>query len=187
MRAGIAAQDDDAVGQQDGFFDVVGDDEDGRVGIFLPGPELQQFAAQVLGGEHIQRGERLVHEENFGLHHQRAGKADALLHAAGEFLGIGALEAVQADRVEHVQAALAALDGRHAAGLERSLDVFQHGEPGKQREALEDDGDVGASAAMGCPCQKTSPAGGGERPVSMRSSVDLPRAGGTEQARISPG
>jgi hypothetical protein len=109
--AGIAAQHDDAVGQQHGFFNVVGDDEDGLGGHGLVGPQLQQFAAQVLGGQHVERGERLVHEEDFGLDHQGAGKAHALPHAAGELLGIGGFKAVEADRVEHLHAAFAALSG----------------------------------------------------------------------------
>ena len=49
--AGIAAEDDDAVGEQDRFFDVVGDDEDGLGGHGLLGPELEELGAQVLGGE----------------------------------------------------------------------------------------------------------------------------------------
>ena len=43
-------------------------------------------------------------------------------------------------RIFRPRAAL--LGGVHAAGLQRRFDVFKHGEPGKQREALEDDGDV---------------------------------------------
>ena len=104
--AGISAEHDDAVGEQHGLLDVVGDDEDGLGGDLLAPPELEQFAAQVLGGEDIEGGERLVHEEDFGLDDEGAGKADALLHAAGEFLGIGGLEAIETDGVEHAQARL---------------------------------------------------------------------------------
>ena len=123
--AGIAAQHDDAVGQQHGFFNVVGDQEDGLGGHGLVGPQLQQFAAQVLGGEHVERGEGLVHEEDFGLDDQGAGKADALLHAAGELLGIGGLKAVEADRVEHLHAAVAALVGGRRRGPAAGLRHFQ--------------------------------------------------------------
>ncbi len=86
--AGILAQHHHPVGQQDRFFDVVGDDEDGAGGHFLAVPELEQLRAQVLGGEHVERGKRLVHEEHFRLHDQCAGEADALLHAAGKLLGV---------------------------------------------------------------------------------------------------
>ena len=149
MHAGVFAEHDDAVGEEDGLFDVVGDDEDGLGGNGFLAPELKQFAAQVLGGEDVEGGEWLVHEEDFGLDDEGAGKADALLHAAGEFLGIGLLEAVEADGVEDFQAAFAALEGVDAAGFERSLDVFKDGEPGKKREALKDDGDVGSAVADG--------------------------------------
>ncbi len=95
--AGVAAEDDDAVGEQDGFFDVVGDDEDGLGGDGLFLPELEEFGAEVLGGENVEGAEGLVHEENFGLDHESAGEADALAHAAGELLGVGGLKAVEAD------------------------------------------------------------------------------------------
>ena len=140
--AGIAAQHDDAIGQQHRFFDVVGHDEDRLGGHGLLGPQLQQFAAQVLGGEHVEGGEGLVHEEHFRLDDQGARKADALPHAAGKLLGIGRLKAVEAHRVEHLHAAVVALGRGDAAGLQRSFDVFKHREPGKERKALEDDGDV---------------------------------------------
>jgi hypothetical protein len=123
--AWVAAQDDDAVGQQDGFFNVVGDDEDGLGGHGLVGPQLQQFAAQVLGGQHVERAEWLVHEQHFGFDDQGAGKADALLHAAGELLGIGCFEAVQADRVEHLHAAFAALLRGSRRGPAAGLPRFQ--------------------------------------------------------------
>ena len=80
-------------------------------------------------------------------------------HAAGELLGIGGFKAVQADRVEHLHAAFAALGGLHAACLQRSFDVFEHRKPGKQSKALKDDGDVdlglgdGLSVPVDLPCR----------------------------------
>ena len=61
--AGVGAEHDDAVGEQDGFFDVVGDDQHGLGGEVAAGPQLEQLAAQVLGGEDVERAERLVHEQ----------------------------------------------------------------------------------------------------------------------------
>ena len=123
----IAPQHNDAVGEQDGFFNVVGDDEDAPGGHGLLGPELEEFAAQVLGRENVERGEGLIHEQDLRLDDQGPGKADPLLHAAGEFLRIGRFEAVQADGVEHPHAARAALLGLYAARLQGSLHVFKHG------------------------------------------------------------
>src|ERR1019366_4619014 len=68
---GVAAEDQDAIGQQHGFLDVVGDHENALGGNFLLGPELQEFAAPVLGGEHVERGEGFVHDEDFGFHGDR--------------------------------------------------------------------------------------------------------------------
>ena len=141
--AGIAAEDDDAVGEEDGFLDVVGDEEDGFGGDGLLLPELEELAAQVVGGEDVEGGERLVHEKDFRLDDERAGESDALAHAAGELAGIGGFESVEADGVEDLEAAAMALGGFHAAGLQRRLNVLEDGEPGEEGKALEDDGDVG--------------------------------------------
>ena len=179
--AGIAAQHDDAVGQQHRLLDVVGDEEDGLGGHGLLGPQLQQFAAQVLGGEHVERGEGLVHEEDFRLDDQGAGEADALPHAAGKLLGIGGLEAVEADGVEHLQAALAALLGRHAAGLQRRFDVFKNREPGKEREALEDDGDVDFGLGDGLVVPVDLAGRGAREPGQHAQHGGFARAGGPQQ------
>ena len=79
----VVAQHDDAVGQRHGFFDVVGDHKNRARGNLVPVPQFQQFAAQRFRGQHVERGERLVHEKHFRLDHQRPRKADALLHSAG--------------------------------------------------------------------------------------------------------
>ncbi len=112
------------------------------VGMVFFVPEFEQFRAQVLGRQHIERGERLVHKEHFGLDDQGARKAHALAHAAGEFLRIGGLETVKADRVQNAHAALAAVVGRDAACLERRLDILEDRQPGKKRKTLEDDRDI---------------------------------------------
>jgi hypothetical protein len=93
-RAG--AHHDDPVGQEDGFLDHVGDDDDAlereRQLASAAGPEAVDLAAQAFGGEDVQGAERLVHAEQFGPAGQGAGDADALLHSATEFLGIGLFE-----------------------------------------------------------------------------------------------
>ena len=159
----IAAQHDDAIGQQNRFLNVVRHDENGLGGHGLLGPQLQQFAAQVLGGKHVERGERLVHEKDFRLDDQGARKADPLPHAAGEFLGIGCLKAVQAHRIQHLHAAVMALGGRHAAGLQRSFHIFQHRQPGKERKALKHDRDVDVCVGDGLFVPVNLPRGGSRK------------------------
>ena len=140
---GVSAEHDDAVGEDNGFLDVVRDDEDRAGRNFVADPEFEQFAAQRFGGEHVERGEWLVHEEHFGLDDEGASDADALLHAAGEFFRVGALESIKADGVDNAQGTFMALDRRHSARLERRFDIFKNGEPRKQCEALKNDAHVG--------------------------------------------
>src|SRR6266478_1837560 len=145
--SGIAAEDDDAVGENDGFFNIVGDDENGAGGDFVFEPELEQLAAERFGGEHVERGEGLVHEQDFRLDDESTRDANALLHAAGKLFGVGGFKTIESDGVNDAKRALVALDRRHAASFERGFDVFDDGEPGEERETLEDDGDVGRFAA----------------------------------------
>ena len=56
--AGIAAQHNDAVGQQHGFFNVVRHQEDSLGGHGFVSPQFQQFTAQILSGQHVQGAER---------------------------------------------------------------------------------------------------------------------------------
>src|SRR6266478_2622155 len=112
---GVAAEYDDAVGEDDGFFNIVGNDENRARGNFVTEPEFEELAAKSLRGEDVQRGERLVHKEHFGLDDECAGDTDTLLHATGEFLGIGNFKTVEADGVNDAQGTFAAVDGRHAA------------------------------------------------------------------------
>ena len=105
-------------------------------------PQVEQVGAQGLGGQHVERRERLVHQQDLRLHDERAGEADALAHAAGKLLRIGGFEAVEADRVDRLQRPLARFLERHAVGARADFDVVEHVEPGKQREALEHHRDV---------------------------------------------
>ena len=140
--AGIGRQHEDAVGHQHRFLDVVGDHQDrlGRHAPFLP--QIEQVGAQGLRGQHVERRERLVHQQDLRLHDQRPREADALAHAAGKLLRIGRFEAVEPDDVDRLQRPLAGLVERHAVGAQADLDIVEHVEPGKQREALEHHRDV---------------------------------------------
>src|SRR5258708_35602480 len=168
---GVAAEYDDAVGEDDGFFNIVGNDENRARGNFVTEPEFEELAAKSLRGEDVQRGERLVHKEHFGLDDECAGDTDTLLHATGEFLGIGNFKTVEADGVNDAQGALAAGDGRHAAGLERGFDVFENGEPGGERATLQDDGDIGrfVTDRGAVPIDGAGACGGNNRPPSQQN------------------
>ena len=138
-------------------------------------PQVEQVGAQGLGGQHVQRRERLVHQQHGRMHDQRARQAHALAHAAGELLRIGAFVAVEPDQIDGRQRPLVAFGRRDALRLQPDLDVLQHREPGEQREGLEHHRDFGRRARRrGGRRSLTSPALAGMRPAMMRSRVDLP-------------
>ena len=113
--AGIGGQHEDAVAHQHRLLDVVRHHQDrlDRHPSFRP--EIEQIGAQRLGGQHVERRERLVHQQDFRLHDERAGEADALAHAAGQLLRIGGFETVEADHVDRLHRPLARLVGADAA------------------------------------------------------------------------
>ena len=84
--AGVAAEHDDPLAEEDRLLDVVGDHDHGDAGV---GPDLADEDLHVLLGLHVQRAERLVEQQHLGLAGQRPGDRDPLPLAAGELLGQG--------------------------------------------------------------------------------------------------
>src|ERR1700730_15672648 len=76
---GPRAHHDDAVGEEDGLVDLVGNEEHRLAGLV---PDLEQLLLHELARLGIERGERLVHEQDLGVGGERAGQVTALLHAA---------------------------------------------------------------------------------------------------------
>lgn len=175
--AGVGVQHEDAVGELDGLLDGVGDQEDGAGGGVRVGEQGQQLIAEGLRGQHVQGGERLVHQQHVRLHDQGAGEADALAHPAGELLGVGVLETVQADHVDGPQSPAAALDERYAPCLEAEFDVLLDRQPGHQGEGLEEHGGARVGAGHGCAAVVDGAAGGGQQPGDMAQQGRLARAG----------
>jgi len=136
---GASSEHDDAICEQHRLLDVMSDEENALRRDFASQPQFHQLAPQVLGGQHIERGERFVHEENLRLDGQRPCKSDALLHAAGQLLRVGILEPLQSDRLQGPECAAASFLSDETPGKQRDLDVLHHGQPREQREALEHD------------------------------------------------
>ncbi|MOA51916.1 hypothetical protein D3C78_1751270 [compost metagenome] len=71
--------DRDTAAQLQGFVKVVADEDDGFAQFAL---QLQQFVLQALADQRVEGGEGFVHQQDIGIHGQRARQANALLHAA---------------------------------------------------------------------------------------------------------
>lgn len=95
------AQDGDPVGEAYRLVDVVGDEQDRGV---VDAAELADEVLHTEPGQRVERGERLVEEEKFGLPDQRPCQRDALGLAAGQGGRPGVGMTVEADLGEGPQA-----------------------------------------------------------------------------------
>ena len=83
-------------GQEQRFFDVVGNQEDAAPGVL---PYRQQQLLHLFAGKGVQRAEGLVHQQNLALAGNGAGNAHALAHAAGQLPGVLAANVGQAHQL----------------------------------------------------------------------------------------
>lgn len=127
-----AAQDDDAVGALDEFFDVGGDEQDGEA---LPGEFVDEALDLGLGAD-VDAAGGFVEQQHLGLQAEPAGEEYLLLVAAGEFadLLLGARRLDPQPSHEDVDDAVLFAAGDHTeAGEPRhggQHDVLAHGEAG---------------------------------------------------------
>ncbi len=84
--------------------------------------------------------ERFVHENDFGVHRECAGQADALLHAAGEGGGQMVFPAAQSHQFEHLLCFFAAFFAAHAHDFEAISRVVEYGAMREEGESLEHHG-----------------------------------------------
>ena len=143
---GVGREHQDAVAHEHRLLDVVRDQDHALDRELTLAPEIEKVGAQGLRRQHVERRERLVHQQDVRMDDERAGEADALPHATRELPRIGGLEAVEPDQVDRGERAAPDLRLGQAQGLEPDLDVLEHRQPGKQREALEHHGDAGRGA-----------------------------------------
>ena len=125
------------VGEEDRLGDRVGDEHDGGAGLAA---DPDQLVLHPLAGHLVERAERLVHQQQPRPLGQRPGDRDALLHAAGELVGVALGEVAEAR-----PASSSSVDPRLARGavdavqLERQLDVGGDRAPRQQPGLLEGD------------------------------------------------
>jgi hypothetical protein len=92
----------------------------------------------LLAGGAVEVAGGLVGEEDGGLIDESAGQGAALLLAAGEFAGAMLAAGGEADAVEGLRYAAAALGAVNFGEAERELDVFFEGHAREEIERLED-------------------------------------------------
>ncbi len=129
-----ALHDGDAVADLQRLRQVVADKDDGLVKFAL---QIEQIVLELVADQRIQGGERLIHQQDVGVGGERAGEADALLHAAGQFLHGLVGPARQPDHGELLVDDAGALRSAHAAQFEPEADIVAHAAPGQQAELLE--------------------------------------------------
>ena len=136
--AGAGAHDEDALGEVDGFGDVVGDEE----GVPLVAlPEAGEVLVEALAGDVIEGSEGFIHEQQAGAGDEGAGDGDAHLHAAGKFGRERIIEIREADPVEDFAEAGGGVSVWGSAQFGGEADVLSDGAPGEEGGVLEDEGD----------------------------------------------
>ena len=169
------------------LLDVVGDHQHRLHRQLAVGPQVDQVGAQRLGGQHVQRAERLVHQQQVGVHHQRARQPDALAHAAGEFLR---------DRRSQTRPGRSGRSPLRPALPARPAGTPRASSPSSTFSCTVSQGNSAklwntmatpsAGPLTGVPRHSTSPEVGRSRPETIRSSVDLPEPDRPSSATISP-
>jgi len=128
---------DDAGSEEQGFAQIVGDEDDGLAQTAGEGAE---FALELGTGDGIERSEGLVHEEKGGISSEGAGNTDALALAAGKFAGAATgkfrwFKSNQGQELPDAHGGAAAVPFLKR-GDER--DVFRDGEMGEKTGVLND-------------------------------------------------
>jgi hypothetical protein len=100
------------------------------------------LASQAQADLGVQRGERLVEEEDRRTARQRPRERHPLLLPAGELVREATLEPVQADELDHLRHALPDLRLPPAGDPQPEGDVVGHRHRGEQGIGLEDDPDA---------------------------------------------
>ena len=101
-------------------------------------PDFLDVAVELLAGQRIQRGKRLIHQQHARIRRQRASQRHSLLHPAGELMDIGRGESLEPHEIEvklRDLAALLVIEIR--LQLEAKEHIAHHIQPGKKRMLLE--------------------------------------------------
>ncbi len=137
----------DAIGEKRGFRDRVGDEQHRRAeGFAQPAQEMSHVGA----GHLVERGERLVHQQDRCVDGERPNQPHSLLHPAGEFVRVGVAEVAEADLVEEIADRCARCRRRRASvDVEQQAGVRFDGAPREQRRRLGHEADLLVASGLG--------------------------------------
>src|SRR5581483_11324535 len=103
------------VRQRDRLLEVMGDEHNG---LAVGGPELEKLVLHELAGLDVERGERLVHQDELRVEDERLRERDALSHPARELMRIAVAETAEAHALQPILRPLERLLPFDAAELE---------------------------------------------------------------------
>ena len=152
----------------------MGDEHDRWPGQF---PQRQQLVGHDRPGLHVQRGERLVHQQDPGLVDQALRERDPLAHTAGELVRKAVLEAGQTDPAQPVPCLLVGILFGHAAEQRAGGDVGQHALPWQHGVVLEDEPDARADPGHRLRIDQHLAIGRGLQARDQRQRGGFPTAG----------
>ena len=182
------AHDRDPVADADRFVEVVGDE---HRRLFHDAGKLDELVLQLPPDQRVERTERLVHQQDLGIGGQRPRQADALLHAAGQFVGEFVAPAAELDHLKGALGDFRAFVLAGAADFQRQGYVVQNRAVRHQGEVLEHHGNVFVAVApQGLVLHREDilavdqDAAGGrlEQPVDMADERGLAAAGQAHDA-----
>ena len=175
-----AVVDHDAVTQPIGLGEVVGDHH--RRGAHRA-QDLAQLVAQRAAQRRVERGQRLVQQQQRRLDGQRAPQRHPLALATRELTWIALLEATQAELLDHPRHSARALGA--GAIPQAEAEIVRHGEVREERVALEHVADApglrgkidpGRAVEEDAPVDDDAPRRRGDQPGQTRQRQRLARS-----------
>ena len=175
-RAGPGGHHHDLVGERDRLLQVVRHEDHRRPRLV---PQRQQLGGHDRLGLHVERAERLVHQQDRRLVDQRRRQRHPLAHAAGELVRMMVLEPGQADHPQPVPRVGERLLLRDAAEQRPHRHVAEHRLPRQQRVGLEHEAGAAPDAGDRLPADRHRARrwpGQGRPPGSAWSTCRTPTA-----------
>ena len=181
--ARLRRQEEDPVGELDGFVDVVRHQEDGRRGGRV---DVEQQVLHPEAGQGIERPERLIEQEHPGVPGERPGQGRPLGHPTGDLAWSMAAKAVSPTSARSSSTRVRALCPETPAG--RPSSTFRaRVRHGRSRGSWNATAQRGSMPTTGSPPILTLPLVGESSPAAIRRSVDLPQPLAPRMTTTSPG